>query len=331
MVSYFYSGAKILADIIQELATKLISSTGGKWEDITAHDASAVWNISNKTADNARRALVYNRGGAEQMFFTMEAINAYRNVYYSNWHYGKGLRLTFASSWDSVNHTFASDARTTLIPFEMRYNTGAPVGDLAVLQLSYFMWVEESNGNGFVLTAKPEPNATDDYQCSFFIATERVDPATHEYSVGNYGWYCFNVMNIYAGTYATQAASLDRMRGLIRPGLFHFPRDSDATQATHPNTYGLSYGYLYMNAGYRTAFKSTGNGKIYYIKPVICNSVTDYTPAFQAQLFFPYDEGLGLMDGDIIAVDGSTVKYICKALDSPDSINRLPYAMKYSQ
>jgi hypothetical protein len=193
------------------------------------------------------------------------------------------------------------------------------------------MWVEESNGNGFVLTAKPEPHA-DPYQQSFFIATERGDPATHEYSVGNYGWYCFCAMNYWSNLWHTSANTLDRPRNMIRPGLYHFPNDSYATNSIYAaNGYGMSYGYLHMNGATRTAFKSAGNGKIYYIKPVVCNSITEYTPAFQAQLFFPYDEGLGLMDGDIIAVDGSTVKYICKALDSPDSTTRLPFAMKYSQ
>lgn len=38
----------------------------------------------------------------------------------------------------------------------------------------------------------------------------------------------------------------------------------------------------------------------------------------------------GLVDGDIIQVEGTTKKFLCKSLDSPDSINRVTYAIKYS-
>jgi hypothetical protein len=46
-------------------------------------------------------------------------------------------------------------------------------------------------------------------------------------------------------------------------------------------------------------------------------------------MFFAYDEGYGLVDGDVIAIEGQTTKYLCKALDSPDTTTRIPIAMKY--
>jgi hypothetical protein len=77
------------------------------------------------------------------------------------------------------------------------------------------------------------------------------------------------------------------------------------------------------------ASKSTGNGKVYYIKPIFFNSADKRTPIAQSELFFAYSEGYGLVDGDVIAIEGQTTKYLCKGLDSPDTTGRLCYAMKY--
>jgi len=38
---------------------------------------------------------------------------------------------------------------------------------------------------------------------------------------------------------------------------------------------------------------------------------------------------VGLIDGDVVAVEGETKKFLMKALDSPDSVNRINYAIKY--
>jgi hypothetical protein len=52
-------------------------------------------------------------------------------------------------------------------------------------------------------------------------------------------------------------------------------------------------------------------------------------PIMQSQLFFLWTESVGLIDGDIIAIQGQPVKYLCKSVDSPDSATRLAYAIKY--
>jgi hypothetical protein len=85
---------------------------------------------------------------------------------------------------------------------------------------------------------------------------------------------------------------------------------------------------MVVTPSYR-AFKSNGNGKVYYVKPIINNQTNALCPIFQAELWFPWTEGLGLIDGDVVALEGSTTKFLCKALDSPDSTNRLPFAIKY--
>jgi hypothetical protein len=68
---------------------------------------------------------------------------------------------------------------------------------------------------------------------------------------------------------------------------------------------------------------------VYYVKPIICNTRDERTPIFQSEIFFAFDEGVGLVDGDVIAIEGQTMKYLCKALDSPDNTQRLTFAIKY--
>lgn len=65
-------------------------------------------------------------------------------------------------------------------------------------------------------------------------------------------------------------------------------------------------------------------------KPIIQNQRNAVTPIFQSELFFPFDENVGLIDGDVVSLDGTTAKFLCKSLDSPDSLNRLNYAIKYT-
>jgi hypothetical protein len=38
---------------------------------------------------------------------------------------------------------------------------------------------------------------------------------------------------------------------------------------------------------------------------------------------------MGLIDGDVVAIEGQTTKYLIKAVDSPDSAVRLTYAIKF--
>jgi hypothetical protein len=77
------------------------------------------------------------------------------------------------------------------------------------------------------------------------------------------------------------------------------------------------------------AFKSTGNGKVYYMKPLIFNDVEETMPIGQSELFFKYSTESGLVDGDVVAIDGETTKYLCKSLAGPDSSQMIHYAIKY--
>lgn len=307
----FTSGAKIMAAIIDEIADGLIATAGGYWTN-----ADANWTTADKTANNARRALKYTNG-SEVIYLALEAINTGMNTYYDgsgHWAYTKGFRITFAASWDSVNHQPGSTTYRTFIQLEGRWYNANVDADLATLQVTYYLWVDAS---GFVITGKPEPNANDNEQGSFLAVVER-NP-NKEYSDGFSNFYGYFACSVENGTNTAEY----QMRNFLRPFTYY---NQDYNQQSWP---GVEVnGIVFPRCPYY-AFKSNGNGKVYYIKPIICNTADRKTPIFQSEMFFAYDEGQGLVDGDVIAIEGQTTKYLCKALDSPDSTQRLPFAMKY--
>jgi len=305
----YTAGAKILPDIIDEIAAALISSSGGYWTD-----GDTAWTTATKTGNNARRCLKYTNG-AEVMYLALESMNSYNNVFLSSgiWRYAVGLRVTFSASWDSIGHAPTSRTYHTFIQFEGRYN-GAPAGDLATLQITYYLWVDAT---GFVITAKPEPQATDDRQGSFILVVER-NP-NKEYSDGFSNFFCFNMCNYLIGTNTVDYY----MTPYIRPFTY---QNRDYNQEGIP-TFQVN-GIFFPRCPWYS-FKSNGNGKVYYIKPIYFNTADRRTPVAQSELFFAYDETVGLVDGDVIAIEGQTTKYLCKGLDSPDTTGRLTFAIKY--
>ncbi len=318
----FASGAKKLWEIIDDMAAGLIAAPGGYWTD-----GDATWTTTDKTGNNARLCLHY-LNGSEELYIALEQINQSSGAqyYYGNnaWRYGKGLRITVSAIWDSVNHIYPSSNQSTFIPFEARYNGGVS-GDLAVLQITYYLWFEP---NGFVLMGKPEPKSTDDYQQSFIAVVER-NP-NKEYSDGFTNFYVFANMNLGAGGIGTMyydgnwVGTSWRCRPILRPFAYQFPNDTSYT------TYnGNGNGISFVPTPSYYAFKSSGNGKAYYVQPIVHNLASQLAPIFQSQLWFPWSETVGLIDGDVIAIEGQTTKFLCKALDSPDSVNRLNFAIKY--
>lgn len=311
----FTTGAKILANIIDEIADGLIATPGGYWTN-----GDAAWNTSDKTFNNARRSLRYTNG-IEDIYITLEAINTSGLVvYYSapTYRYAKGLRVGFSSSWDINAHVPSSTTYRSLVQFESQYASNTDpyttAADMATLQITYYLWIES---NGFVITGKPEPHVNDDRQGSFVVVIERNQ--NKEYADGATNFFCYNLSSYLNYTYD----ALYPANNFMRPFLYQTGNLGVDTYGTMDMT-----GIIFPQAPYY-AFKSSGNGKVYYVKPIISDTSDERSPIFQSELFFLYSEGIGLVDGDVIALEGSTTKFLCKALDSPDVTYRLPIAMKY--
>jgi hypothetical protein len=110
-------------------------------------------------------------------------------------------------------------------------------------------------------------------------------------------------------------------------------------------------GHIYNPNGIefpKLAIKSGGNGKVYYVKPIIHNSInitpfeheTGFAPIFQSELFFAWRPDAGLVGGDIVSLPSpSTVQYLClNARSSQKSLSpasaetpTLYYAIKYHE
>jgi hypothetical protein len=102
-----------------------------------------------------------------------------------------------------------------------------------------------------------------------------------------------------------------------------------------------TFGHIYNPIGIefpKLAIKSSGNGKVYYVKPIVHNSISStgfrhemsFDPIYLSELFIAWRPDGGLIDGDIIAVTGVTKKYLLKAINSADSAVPLYYGIKYN-
>lgn len=388
----FTTGAKVTADILEEIVNGLIGTD--LW-----HNVDTTWNTTLRTANNARIVLCYGPVGAIgrgnttlsgdlisgtkvvsvtdiinfsvgdkvvigpagtgsevrvissvgidtltldanvsithymgercanvdlETYMVIEVVNTPQQYYYGNqgwWYNGKGFRIIFSASWDAIAHTYPASNQSTFLPFETQRDT--VYADLATFIVTYYLWIE-NNGNGFVIMGKPEPHGSDANQQSFIWCIER-NPAK-EYTDGYTNFYCFTSVNIWQNCLydGNWCPTIWRNRTLLRPFAYQYP---DHTGYTSYSVNGNGLSFVPTPSYY--AFKSNGNNKVYYVKPIIHNTSSQVAPVFQSDLFFLWSEGVGLIDGDVVSIEGRTTKYLCKGLDSPDSANRLNFAIKY--
>ncbi len=231
----YTSGAKTAYDILEEIVAGLFAAGG--WSD-----ADNTWTTADRSLANLGRRVLKYQNGSESIYLAIEIINqtSGQNWYYGNqgwWYYGKGFRITFSSSWDSVNHTYPVSNQQTFLPFEA-YGNGGVSANLATLQLTYYLWIE---ANGFALLAKPEPTG-DNYQQSFFLVVER-NP-NKEYTDGQSNFYCMSIGNIWNGLYDGNWGPTNfRNRVILRPFAYQYP-DTSGTGSWYvigPNGNGISY------------------------------------------------------------------------------------------
>lgn len=231
------------------------------------------------------------------------------------------------------------------------------LGDLTTKLITYFLWIEDA---GFCLMGVPESDTSDNRQGSFLAVVERIDTAKKEYSDGSPNFYGFFRCNYYENNADRSNATYDGKRAeiVLRPFRYLMHPYKDFNNLPNSSYVGDGTGAVYQeihktwNTTYfghdkdpidiefpKFAIKSSGNGKVYYVKPIIHNSFiltgfrheTSFDPIAQAELFMAWRPDSGLVDGDIIALPApSTLKYLLKALNSPDAATPLYYGMKYN-
>ena len=330
----YSTGAKFTADIVDDIANGLIASLDpvdglSKWSDIIVADPGATtWNTTTRTGNSARRALRY-LNGTETIYMALEVLNsstqvkAYYSGGYTYYTQSKGIRITYSQSWDSVTHSYPVSNQQSFVQFETNpysaQNSNPSVyADLTSLYVYYYLWIES---NGFVIMGKPDVYSSDANQQSFILVVER-NPSK-EYVDGYTNFYSFMWQNIFRGGYDSYSTA--RFRSVLRPFAYQYPDTGNYDDVTLS---GAGISFVAMPSYY--AYKSVGDNKVYYVKPLIHDVAGQNAPIFQGDLFFLWTEMVGLISGDVVAIEGTGKKYVCWGLDSPNHTQRITFAMKYA-
>jgi len=318
----YTTDSKVLADVVDSIMSELLAQSSGYWTD-----GDTSWTTATRTENNARRVAKFNNG-TETLYVAFEVINQTNGVLvYGSDHFGKGLRIVLSSAWDSNAHSYTTPTQSTFIPFEMHIATGGNVSaDLATLIITYHLYVDDT---GFVIMGKPDTIPGDNTQQSFFVCLER--GLYKEYQDGYSNFYLVSTCNTYS-VVNDNVNLMDRQRTVLRPFVYQYPSESDNNAFTSTDVFGFSgHGVNLIGIPDVYGFKSGGNNKAYYTKPVVSNSYTSLIPIMSVDMWFAWNEGHGLFDGDIIAVSASTKKYLCLAMSSPDDTTTIPIAIKYHE
>jgi len=296
----FYQLTKNLWEIIDVIADDLIATAA--WQE-----GDATWTTAVKTAENARRVVQHIADGT---YLSLIQCNAQRQAGATT-KYAKGLLVVFSDGWNAGAHTPSGNIYVTFVPFECRNATGVNA-DLAAFAIPYSLF---TGSGGFALVGIPPINATDDYQSNFIVIVERntgklyADGYTNFYILvdGNYLQTDFNTNNCGAALFGVNVRWY---------------------RYTHPfyiQSQGAGVG---LDKAY-SAFKSIGDGKAYFMKPVLHNEITNVYPWLQPEFWIAIDSTkANLADGDEIAMPApATKKYMVTLKQSPDSATYIYYAI----
>jgi len=186
----------------------------------------------------------------------------------------RGLRINFSETWVDNEPV---DPLQSMIQFE-----GINV-DLAVTDIQYHLWITDQ---GFSIIAVP---TTGTYRGAWILVMER--NTSKLYSDGESNFFCYNDCGNY--NYYQNGQEEWAAKHVIRPWRF---------EGTTSDTAGR---FVPMNT-----LKSIGSGIGYFVYPVYFNDIYNRLTVAQSSMSIGFESGLGLVDGDIIVVQGSTKKFI---------------------
>ncbi len=320
-ITNFASGQLVVVGAGATAETRVISSV------VAGHIyVSGPLNTAHSTSDPVQALNV-------EIFMALEMVNVTSGLLVNTGYYAKGLRLTFSTTWDPVAHTYGPTYQQSFMGYEMK--TTALTSDMSAIMNTYWMWYE---GNGFVIMLVPDNDAGDNNQQSLFLVVER--NTNKEYVDGFTNFYCYNTMNIHNYHITAQPQSA-RVENIMRPFAFYTPEDAYNSDNYNGNAAlsAMQSGICLVPVQLTTAnppaasayaFRSGGNSKVYFIRPIIQNVRGVTLPIFQSDFFFVWTAGMGLTDGDIVAITGGTESYLCKSVPSPDGTTPLVFAIKYT-
>jgi len=300
----WYEAVENLWEIIDQIADDLIALP--EWEE-----GDATWDTTTKTSENARRVVHHI---ADDIYLGLIQSNFVRRAGAQSL-YGKGLIVTISDAWAA--NAPSGNIQVVYVPFEAD-SSSAIDADLANFQIVYKLF---TGAGGFALVGVPPANALDVYQSNFLVVVERntakiyADGYTnfHIFTDGNYIGYgsdLFNTNNCGADLFGVNV----RWYRYTHPFIL---------QAHAEPAYEKAY----------KAFKSIGDGKAYFMKPVLHNDIFGVTPWLQPEFWIAIDSTkANLADDDELALPGpSTKTYQVTRKQSPDSALYLWYAIIKSE
>ncbi len=360
----FYTGALPLPDLINKICNELKTVSGSCWSE---PDLSGDW--INDAAAAGHRALKYVNG-SETIYITFELLSGGRTrawgntlddgveLYYisPNTVSGKGLRFGFAYAWDDVLHAPTGSWMQTFIAYYSRFSSSPAsledwrcTGKLLTAPIDYWVWIEN---NGFALMGIPEHQSQNDESGAFMLVCER-NP-DKEYNDGMPFFYGYARQSNLECNGSRSNANYDGYRHecVLRPWTYRASTQKEFY--ADPNTdYKCDYQMLHStwdttDLGHpddpigiefpKPAIKSSGSGKVYYVKPIVHNSFsvgankheTAFDPIFQSEFFLAWRPDTGIVQGDILKWESpSTRQYLVLEIGSQHSTGKLRYAIKY--
>jgi len=294
----WYELSKDLWEIIDQIADDLIGDAA--WQE-----GDPTWDTTTKTGENARRVCHHIADDIYLALIQSNTATSRRSG--ASALYAKGLIVVISDAWDGGAHEPSGNIQIVFVPFEA--DNGAVVADLADFEIDHKLFTGSS---GFALVGVPPPNASDIYQCSFLVVVER------------------NTNKIYADGFTNFHIYVD---GNNFNSLWNTQNSGTALFGVNVRWYRYTHAFtLQAQDAYQKAylaFKSTGDNKAYFMKPVLHNDTGERSPWLQPEFWIAVSSSkTNLADDDVLAMPvPSTKTYQVTLKQSPDYTNYLRYAI----
>ena len=365
----FYYGSMQYKDIVNFMADKLTGSDSS-WVDLTGESelegGNVEWMGYQDTEDDpnwgvthwTRRAMKTTRDGKtlylsieepwydeEKSIFKM--MDSTYCTYSKEW--CGGILFRISNQWDDeTEHYHGGDYQSCFCSFHQS-NSSYHVrrGNIKDVWIAYWMWLDEAAesaaGNGTAIFFRPDSVPETGWTQSGFFNIEHFDPGLKEYEDGFSDWwlmafsnywncsYCHNdesphgyVLHPFSNAWPSHPRGVDSEPSEIHLGFTNFH-----STAQRKAVKGVDGMLGPIRAGYACG---EGDSKVRYSRPVFHGLAdSNNSPQVQTEHFLRAIEGVGLVDGDILSVDGDTRKYLILLKDSPDSTQDLCIAMRYEE
>jgi hypothetical protein len=298
----FFSGATDMDALVDLIADQLILSDAWGTADATLVAG----------AHPAKRALQHL---TDTNFYVTLDRNLVTSV--GGWNANE-IRVQVSTGFNAATHAPSGTIQVTGIPTESAINSNPTANNKLG---SHWTWIDAS---GFTVLSTWAGSAFNDYTVLFTLERN----SAKEYADG--------FSNFFVASLASANPIIGNNSG---QGLYYGNRSVSFGQDFQRCIIGRPFSFQEYSADSNSlekffgAYRSPGNSKVYFEFPYFSNNQLPLqrSPIAQTQRFFwVQPPGGGLADGDLVTyVQGaSTLTFLVKLLQSPDSTNYAPWAIR---